>query len=111
MKKIKIIGLIKKYKLYILAALFVIFFFRSCKKSTEIKKLNRTSENQIEHIDSLSVVIRQKEQKIDSFPELMRIEKMNIHIEYDNWISSQDRGPQLMDLHPIVKSNIKELQK
>ena len=36
---------------------------------------------------------------------------MNIHIEYDNWISSKDRGPQLMELHPVVKSSIKKLQK
>ena len=101
----------KKYKLYILSALLVIFFFRSCKKSTEIKKLNRVSESQVENIDSLNLVITKREQRIDSFPELMRIEKMNIHIEYDNWISSKDRGPQLMELHPVVKGSIKELQK
>jgi hypothetical protein len=107
----KVINLIKKYKLAILASLLVIFLFRSCKKSTEIKKLNRVSESQIESIDSLNLVITKREQKIDSFPELMRIEKMNIHIEYDNWISSKDRGPQLMELHPVVKSSIKKLQK
>ncbi len=32
-------------------------------------------------------------------------------MEYDNWISSKDRGQQLMELHRVVKDNIKELQK
>ena len=41
----------------------------------------------------------------------MRIEKINIHLEYDDWISSKDRGTQLMELHSIVKNNVKELQK
>lgn len=41
----------------------------------------------------------------------MRIEKINIHLEYDEWISSKDRGQQLMELHSIVKNNVKELQK
>ena len=53
----------------------------------------------------------QKQEKIDSFPEKMRIEKINIHLEYDSWISSRDRGQQLMKLHQVVKDNIKELQK
>ena len=62
-------------------------------------------------IDSLNNVINQKQEKIDSFPEKMRIEKINIHLEYDSWISSKDRGQQLMKLHQVVKDNIKELQK
>tara|TARA_R110002126_G_scaffold184878_2_gene333282 strand:- start:380 stop:712 length:333 start_codon:yes stop_codon:yes gene_type:complete len=105
------INLVKKYKLYILSVLLVIFFFRSCSKSAEIKRLNRDGGFSVENIDSLQTIINKKEQKIDSFPELLRVEKINIHLEYDGWISSKDRGPQLMELHPIVKNNIKESQK
>lgn len=105
------INLVKKYKLYILSVLLVMFFFRSCTKSTQIKKLDK-KVNTIEIVtDSLSNEINLRQQKIDSFPELLRVEKINIHLEYDGWISSKDRGPQLMELHPIVKNNIKELQK
>ena len=103
--------LVKKYKLHILSVLLIIFFFRSCSKSVEIKRLTRDSGVSVENIDSLQTVINQKQQKINSFPELLRIEKINIHLEYDDWISNRDRGPQLMELHPIVKNNIKELQK
>lgn len=106
-----IINLIKKYKLYILGGLLIIFFFRSCQKSAEIRKLNKIDTKKVEMIDSLNNVINQKQEKIDSFPEKMRIEKINIHLEYDNWISSKDRGQQLMKLHQVVKDNIKELQK
>ena len=106
-----IISLIKKYKLYILSGLLVIFFFRSCQKSTEIRKLNKVDGKKVEMVDSLNNVIKQKQEKIDSFPEKMRIEKINIHLEYDSWISSRDRGQQLMKLHQVVKDNIKELQK
>lgn len=105
------INLVKKYKLYILSVLLVMFFFRSCTKSTQIKKLDK-KVNTIEIVtDSLNNEINLRQQKIDSFPELLRVEKINIHLEYDGWISSKDRGPQLMELHPIVKNNIKELQK
>jgi hypothetical protein len=31
-------------------------------------------------------------------------------MEYDNWISARDRSPQLMELHGIVKDNIKEIK-
>jgi len=106
-----IINFAKKYKLYILASLLVIFFFRSCKNSTETKRANRLVEEKVEQIDSLNLVIKQKQQKLDSVPELMRIEKMNIHLEYDSWISEKDRSQQLMELHKIVKDNVKQLQK
>jgi hypothetical protein len=109
--KNKIIDFLKKYKLYILGVLFVFYFFRSCTKSTQIKKLNREIDNNGVSIDSLETVIKLRKQKIDSFPELTRIEKINIHLEYDDWISSKDRGPQLMELHTIVKNKVKELQK
>ena len=100
----KILELIKKYKVYILAVLLLIFFFKSCSKSTDIKKLDKLSATQKIQLDSLN-------SKIDSIPEIIRVEKINIHLEYDEWISSKDRGSQLMELHSIVKNNIKDLQK
>tara|TARA_S200002703_G_scaffold1341_4_gene2378 strand:- start:971 stop:1282 length:312 start_codon:yes stop_codon:yes gene_type:complete len=100
----KFIELVKKYKVYILSGLLLIFFFKSCSKSTDIKKLDKLSTTQKIQLDSLN-------SKIDSIPEIIRVEKINIHLEYDEWISSKDRGSQLMELHSIVKNNIKELQK
>ena len=100
----KFIELVKKYKVYILSGLLLIFFFKSCSKSTDIKKLDKLSTTQKIQIDSLS-------KRLDSIPEIIRVEKINIHLEYDEWISSKDRGQQLMELHSIVKNNIKELQK
>tara|TARA_R110001592_G_scaffold92035_3_gene268739 strand:- start:3606 stop:3914 length:309 start_codon:yes stop_codon:yes gene_type:complete len=102
MKKVK--DFLKKYKIYILSVALVFFFFKSCSKSGDINKLQKISEQQTFAIDSLS-------QKIDSIPEVIRVEKINIHLEYDNWISSKDRGSQLMELHSLVKNNIKDLQK
>jgi len=100
----KFIELFKKYKVYILSGLLLIFFFKSCSKSTDIKKLDKLSTTQKFQLDSLN-------SKIDSIPEIIRVEKINIHLEYDEWISSKDRGSQLMELHSIVKNNIKDLQK
>ncbi len=107
----KIIDFIKKYKLYILGVLFIFYFFRSCTKSTQIKRLDKQVNNNGMVVDSLENEINVRQQKIDSLPEIMRIEKINIHLEYDDWISSKDRGTQLMELHSIVKNNVKELQK
>ena len=107
----KFMELIKKYKIYILSVLLLYFCFKSCSKSTQIKKLDK-KVNSVEIVtDSLSNEIKLRQQKIDSLPEIMRIEKINIHLEYDEWISSKDRGSQRMELHSIVKNNIKELQK
>lgn len=102
MKKFK--EIIVKYKVYILSVLLLFFFFKSCSKSAKIKKLENFN---VTLIDSLS----KQNQSIDSFPEKMRVEKINIHLNYDIWISEKDRGPQLMELHKLVKNNIKELQK
>jgi PBP1b-binding outer membrane lipoprotein LpoB len=107
----KFIELVKKYKLYILSFLLLFFFFRSCSKSTQIKKLDKQVNNNGIVVDSLENEIKVRQQKIDSLPEIMRIEKINIHLEYDEWISSKDRGQQLMELHSIVKNNVKNLQK
>ena len=100
----KFIELLKKYKIYILSILLLFFFFKSCGKSTDIKRLERITETQKKELDSLN-------NKLDSIPEIIRVEKINIHLDYDSWISSKDRGQQLMELHQIVKTNIKDLQK
>jgi len=105
------IELVKKYKLYILSALFVIFFFRSCSKSGQINKLEKSEIKKEKMIDSLSNVIKSQEYTINNISEVIRLEKVKVHTEYDNYISSKDRGEQLMELHMIVKQNIKDLQK
>lgn len=107
----KIIDFGKKYKVHILTTLMFFFMIRSCTKSTDIKRMNKIQGNAVSIIDSLESVIDNKQNKIDSFPERLRIEKINIHLEYDSWISSRNRGQQLMELHSVVKNNIKELQK
>jgi 2C-methyl-D-erythritol 2,4-cyclodiphosphate synthase len=105
------IELVKKYKLYILSALFVIFFFRSCSKSGQVNKLEKSEITKEKMIDSLSNVIKSQEYTINNISEVIRLEKVKVHTEYDNYISSKDRGEQLMELHMIVKQNIKDLQK
>jgi PBP1b-binding outer membrane lipoprotein LpoB len=107
----KFVETVKKYKVYILTGFLLIFFFRSCTKSTEIKKLDKKLSNNEVFVDSLQKEIKVRQQKIDSLPELIRIEKINIHLEYDEWVSSKDRGQQLMELHSLIKNNIRELQK
>jgi len=107
----KFIELVKKYKIYILSVLLLFFFFKSCGKSRDIKRLGKITETQKKEIDSLNNKIVSLNNKLDSIPEIIRVEKINIHLDYDSWISSKDRGQQLMELHQIVKTNIKDLQK
>lgn len=104
------IELIKKYKIYILSVLLVIFFFRSCGKSTSARKATEIVTEKEIIIDSLKNVISTHEETIREFPEIVKQEKINIHTEYDNYISEKDRGQQLMELHMVVKENLKELQ-
>jgi PBP1b-binding outer membrane lipoprotein LpoB len=106
----KIIEFVKKQKLYILTALLVIFFFRSCSKSGEVRKLEKSNIKQTEVIDSLSSVVNGQKDTINSISEVIRIEKIKVHTEYDNYISSKNRGEQLMELHKIVKQRLKELE-
>jgi len=99
----KIIELVKKYKVYILGILFLLFFFKSCSKSTNIKKLERTNVELQDKVNSY-------ESKIDSFPEKLRKEKLSIYLSLDDTISRVDRGPQLMGLHKMIKDSVKSLQ-
>jgi len=106
----KFIELIKKYKVYILSGLLLIFFFRSCSKSTQTRKGEDIITNKEVVIDSLNNVINTQERTINGFPEVLREEKIKVHSEYDNYISEKDRGDQLMELHMIIKENIKNLK-
>jgi hypothetical protein len=92
----KLIELIKTYKLEILIGLIVIFFFKSCSNSSKVSKLEKIEKQNITTIDSLRIAHKK--------------EKIAIHSFYDNWITQKDRGPQLMELHFIVKENLKKEQ-
>ena len=92
----KLIELIKTYKLEILVFLTVIFFFRSCSNSSRVTKLEKIEKQNISMIDSLKLAHKN--------------EKIAIHGFYDNWITQKDRGQQLMELHLIVKENLKKEQ-
>jgi PBP1b-binding outer membrane lipoprotein LpoB len=107
----KFIELIKKYQVYILSVLLVVFFFRSCSKSGEVRKLEKNKNNNVEMIDSLNSVIKGQRDTISNISEIIRVEKIKVHTEYDNYISERDRGEQLMELHKVVKENIKKLEK
>jgi hypothetical protein len=92
----KLIDLIKTYKLQILISLTVIFFFRSCSNSSKVTKLEKNEKQYVTMIDSMKIAHKN--------------EKIAIHSFYDNWITQKDRGPQLMELHFIVKENLKKEQ-
>ena len=92
----KLIELIKTYKLQMLIFLTVIFFFKSCSNSSKVSKLEKIKNQNVSMIDSLKIAHKN--------------EKIAIHGFYDNWITQKDRGPQLMELHLIVKENLKKEQ-
>ncbi len=99
----KVIELVKKYKVYILAILFIFFLFKSCGKSSDIKKLEKSNIELQEKVDRY-------EEKIDSFPEILRKEKLSIYLSLDDTISRVDRSPQLMGLHKMIKDSVKSLR-
>ena len=105
------IELLKKYKVYILSALLLIFFFRSCSQTGKVRKLEKEKITTTEVLDSLNSVISGQKDTINNISEVIRLEKIKVHSEYDNYISNKDRGDQLMELHMVVKENIKKLQK
>ena len=92
----KLIELIKTYKLQILIFLTIIFFFKSCSNSSKVTKLEKIEKQNVSMIDSLKTAHKK--------------EKIAIHSFYDNWITQKDRGPQLMEIHFIVKENLKKEQ-
>jgi hypothetical protein len=107
----KIIEFIKKYKVHILTSLLFILFVRSCSKSGEVRKLEKIGIKNVKMIDSLRTVIGGQKDTINNISDVIRMEKIKVHTEYDNYISGKDRGEQLMELHMVVKENIKKLEK
>lgn len=107
----KVIEFVKKYKIHILSTLLFIFFMRSCMKSGEVKKLEKVKTKNENIIDSLTFIVNGQKDTINNISEVIRQEKLKVHRDYDNYISSKDRGVQLMELHMIVKENIQKLEK
>ena len=107
----KVIEFVKTYKVYILVSLLVIFFFRSCVKSSEVRKLEKSNNKQTEVVDSLKRIVVGQKDTINNISEVIRQTKIKVHTEYDNYIAAQNRGEQLMELHKLVKKNLKELEK
>jgi len=105
------IEFLKKYKIHILSSLLFIFFFRSCMKSSDVKKLQKEEIHKSKVIDSLNFVINGQKDTIKDISEVIRVEKLKVHSEYDDYISEKNRSEQLMELHMVVKENIKKLQK
>lgn len=106
-----ILEFLKKYKIHILSGLLIIILFRSCSKTGQITKLEKNNEKNQVKIDSLSKVLLEQDKVINNISEVIKQEKIKVHTFYDNWISEKDRGEQLMELHKLVKQNIKELEK
>ena len=106
-----VIEFVKKYKVYVLSILCLIFFFRSCQKSGEIRKMGKYNTENSTVVDSLENVISVQKKTIDNIPNLIIDEKLKVHTEYDNYISGKNRSEQLMELHMLVKDNIKKLEK
>jgi len=100
-----------KHKFYIVLGILVIVFFRSCGKSRSINRFEKSEAANIEVVDSLQSVININVSKLDSIPEILRIEKLSIYLSLDDTISRVDRTPQLMGFHTLIKDKIKELQK
>ena len=73
----KIIELVKKYKVYILSVLLLFLFFKSCNKSIDNKKLQKSNVE-------LQKTLYSYESKIDSFPEILRKEKLFIYLSLDD---------------------------
>ena len=71
-----VIEFVKKYKVYILATLCLIFFFRSCQKSGEIRKMDKNKTENSTVVDSLENVISVQKKTIDNIPNLIKGEKL-----------------------------------
>jgi hypothetical protein len=91
--------------------LLFIFLFRSCSKTGQLNRKEKEYIKNTEIIDSLKLVLKSQENTINNISEVIRQEKIKVHLEYDNYISEKDRGEQLMELHKVVKIKLKELEK
>lgn len=106
MEKLKpLLDFIKTHAVKILIGLLIVTYIGSCNKGKKVRKLEKQNKELTTHVDSLQSLT-------SGFGEILRIEKLKIHQEYDLWISKKDRGEQLMDLHTnFVKPKIQELSK
>lgn len=98
-----------KYKFYLVTILLLLIWVRSCSKSGNIRKLTKVNTELNQMILSKDSTNNLHKQIIDSFPSKLQKSNLSIHQEYDLWISQKDRGQQLMELHMIVKDNIRKL--
>lgn len=107
----KLIELLKKYKFYIVLVFAFLFYFKSCSKSRTISKMEISEKQMVQELDSITNIVKQQRAKIDSFPEILRTEKMKCYLGLDDKISRLDRKPQMMKLHATIKDSILVLQK
>lgn len=105
------VNFLTKNKFYIVLGILLIVFFRSCGKSRDINRFEKSEKLYTEMIDSLNNVISINTIKIDSIPELIKNEKLSIYLMLDDTIARVDRTPQLMGFHALIKDKIKDLQK
>lgn len=109
-KKMKnITTFLTKYKFYLVTILLLLIWVRSCSKSGNIRKLTKVNTELNQMILSKDSTNNLHKQIIDSFQYKLHKSNLSIHQEYDLWISQKDRGQQLMELHMIVKDNIRKL--
>jgi hypothetical protein len=106
MEKLKpLLDFTKIHAVKILTGLLILTYVGSCNKGKSVRKLEKQNNELTTQVDSLRSVT-------SGFGEILRIEKLKIHQDYDLWISKKDRGEQLMDLHTnFVKPKIQELSK
>jgi hypothetical protein len=108
------INFINKYKVHILSSLIFITLFRGCHFKNSTKRVLKQHNEYVEKKDSVLQeymgIIEEQKNIITQYHKTLKKEKMDIHLFYDNWISSKDRGQQLMELHIVVRDNIRNLQ-
>lgn len=109
MEKIK--KFLVKYKVWVLSILLAVFFVRSCSRGRSMNRLEKSQYSNVELIDSLKIVVDNKNKQISEFPEIIRGAKLAIYLHLDDTISRVDRSPQLMGLHKMIKDSVKSLQK
>ena len=102
----KIIEFVKKYKVHILASLCFIFFFRSCQKSGEIRKISKNNTESTTVVDSLNNVISVQKKTIDGIPQLIKDEKLKgFLIKLEDFYTRADKPVRSYTLEEYGKAN------
>ena len=86
---------------------YVIIYFKTY---IDADKISGLTSIEYRHYKKTEKIEKQNVAMIDSLKIKHKNEKIAIHSFYDNWITQKDRGPQLMELHFIVKENLKKEQ-